>query len=292
MNMKPLTALGVVLLACNVLHGQAPAQKVEFEVATIKKSPPPGTENAVTAGIKMDGSQVRIGQLTTRDYIAMAYRVKPYQINGPDWMTTERFDIAAKLPAGAKGDQFLPMMQSLLADRFGLKFHREPKEMGVYALVIGKPPLKLKEIAREENAPPPSVFEASGSGNANGIAVTLPNGASYTFAGGKFDGKKIEGRNIAEVLERYTDRPVIDATELKGRYDFNFEVSPEEYQTLLIRAAVNSGVVLPPQALRLLDNGGDPLGNALAQLGLKLEPRKAPVEMLVVDQVLRTPTED
>src|SRR5215475_3612678 len=91
MNMKPLTALGAVLLACNVLYAQAPAQKVEFEVATIKKSPPPGTDNAVTAGIKMDGSQVRIGMLTLRDYIAMAHRVKPYQIVGPDWIATERF---------------------------------------------------------------------------------------------------------------------------------------------------------------------------------------------------------
>ena len=91
---------------------------------------------------------------------------------------------------------------------------------------------------------------------------------------------------------RYTDRPLIDATGLKGRYDMNFEVTPEEYQTLLIRAAVNSGVVLPPQALRLLDNGGDPLGNAVGQLGLKLDSRKAPVELFVVDSVLKTPRDN
>lgn len=290
--MKPLTAIAAVLLACSVVHAQAPAEKVEFEVATIKKSPPPGTDNAVTAGVKMDGSQLRIGALTMRDYIAMAYRVKIYQISGPDWIATERFDIAAKLPAGVKADQFLPMMQSLLADRFGLKFRREPKEMAVYALTVGKPPLKLKESAVEANAPAASFFEASGSGSAAGIAVNLGNGASYTFAGGKFDAKKVEGRMLADVVERYTDRPVVDATGLTGRYDFSFEVSPEEYQTLLIRAAVNSGVVLPPQALRLLDNGGDPLGNALGQLGLKLDARKAPVDILIVDQVLRTPTEN
>src|SRR5262245_13544412 len=187
MDMKPLTAVGVVLLMCSVAHAQAPAEKVEFEVATVKKSPPPGTDNAVTAGIKMDGSQVRVGLLTLRDYIAMAHRVKPYQIAGPDWMATERFDIAAKMPAGARGDQFLPMMESLLADRFGLKFHRERKEMAVYALVLGKPPLKLKESAVEANTPPPSVFEVTGSGSAAGVSVSLPNGASYTFTGGKFE---------------------------------------------------------------------------------------------------------
>ena len=290
--MKPLPILGVVLLACNVVSAQTPADKVEFEVATVKKSPPPGTDNAVTAGVKLDGSQVRIGMLTLRDYVAMAYRVKPYQVAGPDWMATERFDIAAKLPAGVNADQFLPMMQSLLADRFGLKFHRDPKEMAVFALMIGKPPLKLKESAIDANAPPPVAFEATGSGSAAGVSVNLGNGSSYTFTGGKFDGKKVEGRMIAEVLERYTDRPVIDATELKGRYDFSFEVTPEEYQTLLIRAAVNSGVVLPPQVLRLLDNGGDPLGEALGQLGLKLESRRAPIAVLVVDQILKTPTDN
>jgi uncharacterized protein (TIGR03435 family) len=290
--MKSLAVLGFALMAGTLAHAQAPEQKIEFEVATVKKSPPPGTDNALTAGLKIDGAQVRIGALTLRDYVAMAYRVKPYQISGPDWMATERFDIAAKLPSNVRADQFPTMMQSLLADRFGLKLHREPKEMAVYALTIGKPPLKLKENAIDANTSAPVAFEASGTGSAAGVAVNLGNGSSYTFAGGKFDGKRVEGRLIAEVLERYTDRPVIDSTELKGRYDFSFEVTPEEYQTLLIRAAVNSGVVLPPQALRLLDNGGDPLGEALGQLGLKLESRRAPIDVLLVDQIQKTPTDN
>ena len=79
---------------------------------------------------------------------------------------------------------------------------------------------------------------------------------------------------------------------MKGTYDFQFEVTPEDYQSLLIRAALNSGVVLPPQALRLLDNGGNPLGDALAQLGLKLDSRRAPVSMFVIDQVLKIPSDN
>ncbi len=290
--------LGLILLACSAvpLRAQAPDQtpqeKLEFEVATVRKSPPAGADNAVTAGVKLDAAQVRIGRLTLRDFIAMSYRVRPYQVSGPEWMNTERFDVSAKLPAGAKPGQFIPMLQSLLADRFGLKFHREHKDMPVYALTVGKPPLKLKESAVDPNAPAPSAVDVTGSGSAAGISINLGNGSSYTFAGGKFEGTKISGRLIAEVLERYADRPVIDATALKGMYDFSFEVTPEEYQTLLIRAAVNSGVVLPPQALRVLDNGGDPLGDAVAQLGLKLESRKAPIDMLVVDDVLRTPNDN
>jgi uncharacterized protein (TIGR03435 family) len=290
--MRHLCALGIAFAATTFVHAQAPESKVEFEVATVSKSPPPGADNAVTAGLKLDGAQLRIGALTLRDYIGMAYRVKVYQISGPDWIATERFDIAAKLPAGTTADQFPAMMQALLAERFGLKFHREPKEMSVYALMVGKPPLKLKESAIDPNTPAASAVEVSGSGSAAGISVNLGNGASYTFAGGKFDGTKINGRVLADVLERYTDRPVVDAARLTGTYDFSFEVSPEEYQTLLIRAGVNSGVAMPPQALRLLDNGGDPLGNAVGQLGLKLESRKAPVDLLIVDDVRRTPTEN
>ncbi len=291
--MRRLWTIGLVAAAPTVLvRSQTPEPKIEFEVATVRKSPPSATENAVTAGVKIDNAQVRMGRLTLRDYIAMAYRAKIYQVSGPDWMSVERFDITAKLPAGVKADQLPNMMQSLLAERFGLKLHREPNDMPVYALTVGKPPLKLIESTIDANAPPPATVEVTGSGSAAGVAINLGNGSSYTFAGGKFDGKKISGRMIADVLERYTDRPVVDATGLTGVYDFAFEVSPEDYQTLLIRAAVNAGVVLPPQALRLLDNGGDPLGNAVAQLGLKLESRKAPVDLLVVDQILRNPTED
>jgi uncharacterized protein (TIGR03435 family) len=291
--MKMLCALGLGVMASALALAQAPEPKFEFEVASVRKSDVNASAgNAVALGLRMDGAQARIGGLTLRDYIGMAWRVKTYQIVGPDWLGTERFDINAKLPAGATADQIPRMLQSLLAERFGVKFHREPKEMSVYALMVGKPPLKLKDSAVDPNAAPEAGFQVSASGSAAGVAVNLGNGSSYTFAGGKFDGKKIDGRVMADMLERYTDRPVLDMTDLKGTYDFNFEVTPEDYQTLLIRAAVNSGVVLPPQALRLLDNGGDPLGDAVTQLGLKLDSRKAPVNLFVVDQVLKTPTDN
>jgi uncharacterized protein (TIGR03435 family) len=290
--MKTSCALVIAVAVSAPVFAQAPEPKVEFEVASVRKSAASGADGAVALGLRMDGAQARIGSLTLRDYIGMAFRVKTYQIVGPDWLGTEHFDVNAKLPAGSTADQIPRMLQSLLVDRFGLKFHREPKDINVYALVLGKPPLKLKDSIVDPDAAPAAGVQISASGSAAGVSVNMGNGSSYTFAGGKFEGKKIGGRIMADVVERYTDRPVIDATGLTGTYDFSFAVTPEEYQTLLIRAAVNSGVVLPPQALRLLDNGGDPLGSALEQLGLKLDSRKAPVELLVVDQVLKTPAEN
>jgi len=164
--------------------------------------------------------------------------------------------------------------------------------MAVYVLNVGKPPLKLKESAIDPAAPAPAAVDVSASGSSAGVAVNLGNGAFYTFAGGRFDAKKINGRLLADVVERYADRPIIDRTGLKGTYDFAFEVTPEEYQSLLIRAAVNSGVNLPPQALQSMDNGGNPLPDALGQLGLKLESTRTAVDVLIVDQVLKNPTDN
>src|SRR5215470_11957290 len=101
-----LLVAALVAVATPPIHAQDSAQKVEFEVATVRKSPPPGTDNAVTAGVKLDRAQARIGLLTLRDYIGIAYRVKTNLINGPEWMATERFDINAKFPPGATADQF------------------------------------------------------------------------------------------------------------------------------------------------------------------------------------------
>jgi uncharacterized protein (TIGR03435 family) len=240
----------------------------------------------------MDGAQVRITGLTMRDLLGMAYRVKLYQLTGPEWMSTERYDINAKLPQGVSPEKLPEMVQSLLSDRFGIRMHREKKEMSVYALVAGKPPLKLKDSRVDPDAPPPTSVQVTGTGSAAGVAVNLGNGSSYTLGGGKFEAKKVNAAGMAAVLERFTDRPVMDLTELKGTYDFEFPVTTDDMQTLMIRAAINAGVQLPPQALRLLDNGGNPLEGAAEQLGLKLESRKMPVEIIVVDQIQKTPTDN
>jgi uncharacterized protein (TIGR03435 family) len=291
--MKVLAAVALSLLTASTLLAQDPEPKVAFEVASVHLSQKNVGDAPVALGLRMDGAQARIGSLPLREYIAMAYRIKPYQVSGPDCLGSERFDVNAKLPEGATVSQIPGMLQTLLAERFALKFHREPKEMPVFALVLGKPPLKLKESPVDlDAAVSPGAVNVSASGSAAGVAVNLGNGSFYTFAGGKFEGKKINGRILADMMERYADRPILDQTGLKGTYDFQFEVTPEDYQSLLIRAAVNSGVVLPPQAFRLLDNGGNPLGDALEQLGLKLESRRAPIDLFVVDQVLKTPTDN
>ena len=280
-------------LSAGVLLAQA-SQKPQFEVASVRPSQPSGPER-VDLGLHIDGAQVRIVSLPMRDYIARAYRVKLYQITGPDWLTSERFDLSAKLPAGSASEQIPEMLQSLLEERFQIKLHRDKKELPVYALIVGKAPLKIQESAPDTapDAARKGEVSLAASGSAAGVSVDLGNGSYYTFNNGKFEIRKASMDMLARQLERYVDRPIIDLTELKGNYDLTVSVTPEDYQTMLVRAAVNAGMLLPPQALRLLDSGSiASLIDGLQQLGLKIDARKAPLDMLVIDQLSKTPTEN
>src|SRR5437763_716226 len=120
------------LLAAQIAFGQGPKARLEFEVATIKTAPPLNPaqimQGKLHVGMKVDGARVDIGFMSLADLIRTAYDVKPYQVSGPEWLNTERFDIMAKLPDGATKDQVPAMLKSLLADRFKVAVHKESKE--------------------------------------------------------------------------------------------------------------------------------------------------------------------
>jgi uncharacterized protein (TIGR03435 family) len=286
------TILATLLLGAGFVLAQAP-KELSFEVASVRPSQP--TTDRVAIGLHLDGAQVRIVSLPLRDYIARAYRVKLYQVTGPDWLSSEKFDVNAKLPEGSTSDQIPEMLQALLAERFQLKAHRDTKELPVYALTVGKPPLKIQESAPDAAAGVTRKGDANIaiSGAASGVSVDLGNGSYYTFANGKFEVKKFTMDMLARQLERYMDRPIVDMTGLKGTYDLAVTVTPEDAQTMLIHAAVNAGVVLPPQVIQAAENGSiGSLLDGLQQLGLKMDARKAPLDILVVDQASKTPTEN
>lgn len=282
----------IIMLSAGVLLAQKP-QDLKFEVASIRPSQP--QTDRVDIGLHLDGAQVRIVSLPLRDYIARAYRVKLYQVTGPDWLSSEKFDVSAKLPEGAKSDQIPEMLQALLAERFQLKAHRDTKELPIYALTVGKPPLRLQESAVDPSAAVARKGDVNVaiSGAEAGVFVDLGNGSSYSFTNGKFEVKKVTMDTMARQLERYVDRSIVDMTGLKGNYDLTLTVTPEDAQMMLVRAAVNAGINLPPQVMRLLDNGAvTSLFDGLQQLGLKMDARRAPLDVLVVDQALKAPTEN
>ena len=126
--------IALTLLFCGLASAQT-----AFEVASIKPAQPPDPatmmQGKFKVGLHVDAGRADIGFFSLRDLISVAYGVKDYQIAGPDWLNGQRFDIAAKMPEGAKEDQVPEMLRALLAERFHLEVHRETREHSIYALV-------------------------------------------------------------------------------------------------------------------------------------------------------------
>jgi uncharacterized protein (TIGR03435 family) len=229
------------LAAC--AFGQQAAEVLEFEAASVKpnKSGSNHSESHGTPG------QLVALNMSLRAYICRAYNVRDYQVSGPDWMSSEKFDIVAKYPPHSGDSQQGPRLQKLLADRFKLAIHRESKEFPVYALVAAKNGHKIKPV------------EDNGDHNTN-------------TERGKFVGKGVTMARFAEFLARNMDRPVVDLSEIKGVFNITLEWTPDEAGS---------------------DAAGPTLLTAIQQqLGLKLQPQKAPIDMIVVDHAERVPVEN
>jgi uncharacterized protein (TIGR03435 family) len=283
-----------------LVSAAALAQTPQFEVASIRPSAGPGSDR-MNIGVHVDGQRVSCTALNLKDYISTAFKLKIYQVEGPDFLGSERFDINAKLPAGATQGQVADMLKALLIDRFQMKYHLSTKDFPVYALTVAKGGLKMKQSPPDPTddsgdpgeRPKAPATNVSGSGGRGGVHIDLGHGSFFTMADNKFIARKLDLAGFAEVLARFEDRPVVNMTGLTGLYDFDLEFTPEDYMAMLIRSAIAAGVNLPPEALRALSgSSGDSLLSALERLGLKLETRKAPLDILVVDHIEKSPTEN
>lgn len=259
-------------------------------MASVKPAAP--LVDRVNIGVHVDGAQVHITDYSLADFIRIAYRVRSYQVTGPDWLS-DRFDVHAKLPDGATRDQVPEMLQSLLASRFELKLHHAEKEFPVYKLMVAAPD-RLKESAPDKPDEAAAVkggaVDVNVQGGRDGTFANLGGGSTFSFSNDKLTATKIAPVTLADLLARFVDRPVVDKTELTGRYDLSIDLTTEEYRAMQIRAALSAGVVLPPEAMRFMQGVSDEsLFSGLRNNGLKLEPSKAPLEVIVVDHILKTP---
>jgi uncharacterized protein (TIGR03435 family) len=193
-----------------------------------------------------------------------AYGLKQYQISGPQWIQTTGFNIEAKAPSGATKEQLKPMLQALLAERFRLAVHHETRDLPVFALVIAKNGPKLA-VAKD----PEDGGGAFGpwEGNARWKAT------NQTM------------RRVAEFLSPLLPRPVVDQTGLAGIFDFTLTWTPEYPMVRIAPKAPGADTTIPDPAPTIFQAVQD-------QLGLKLEPRTALLEILVVDHVEKIPTEN
>jgi uncharacterized protein (TIGR03435 family) len=209
---------------------------------------------------KIEPAGIDFENVTLQLCIQRAYGVKPYQVTGPAWIGTERYTILAKSGGPAKEQQLMLMLRTLLADRFKLAFHREMKDMPVYALVVAKNGPKLKESKGGDG-----ITDMSGG----------PAGVSV------MEGHDSPIGTLTGVLRQKLDRPVLDETGLKGLYDYKLMFRSESG-----RAGPNAGADDAPS-----DPGGAPsIFTALQeQLGLKLDARRAPIDVIAVDRAEKEP---
>jgi len=276
----PAATLMAVLAARAFCQSATP----QFEVASVKEAPPP-TGNGIRVRMGGDAGRLDYANVTLRDCIRIAYRVKEYQISGPDWLSAQRYDLVAKLPEGASRDQVPEMLQALLADRFKLKVHRDTKEQPIYALVVAKNGPKIKQSDPNEG-PPGGAVPPGAPGGPRGM---------MQIGRGSLQAKQMTVSNFADLLARIVDRPIVDMTELKGNYDFKLEYTPDPrvMQKMMMGAGMPPGGPPPGAAAEGPSESGPSIFTAVQeQLGLKLDGRKAPIELLVIDSVEKVPTEN
>jgi uncharacterized protein (TIGR03435 family) len=177
------------------------------------------------------------------------------------------------------------MMASLLQDRFKLTMHRETRDLPAYALVVGKGGLRIKEVPPDADAGDSGKVDVNvNGGGRGGTVVDLGGGSTISYSLNKLEAKKVTFPVIIDSLSKLMDRPVVDMTELKGRYNFTLEYSVDELKNL-VRASGADANLIP-------DFGGEQpsIFTSVESLGLKLEARKAPVPVIVIDSVQKTPT--
>jgi uncharacterized protein (TIGR03435 family) len=307
--MKTAFATLAFLAASNAL-----AQTPAFEVAVIK---PASQEQLMAAmqsgqrphvGVTIDNNRMDMGFQSLSDILARAYDVSPSQIVGPDFLKTEHFDILAKLPAGGTEEQVPQMLQALLAERFKLVARREKKETPIYALVVSKGglnPKKIKPATAEEISPEP--MEGDQTQNTPFGKMTIrqskdPNKGQLAFMPGMGtlkvtpgpSGVHIEVSNLttshfAQLLMQGEDRVVVDKTGLKGSYEASIDISMDGMQGSAPQGAGGGGGAAPAVASTPAMN---PMFLAVEQLGLRMEPQKDVVDMLVIDHIEKAPTDN
>jgi uncharacterized protein (TIGR03435 family) len=324
----------VVLLAAVAAFGQvapatqAPARaNLTFEVASVHAVDMSQLQEAMKAGkmpkfgLQIDGLRAEYNFMSLQDLIAIAYKVKTYQIAGPDWLPQTRFNIAATMPEGASRDDTPAMLQALLRERFKLVAHLATQDQPVIALLVGKGGPKMKDASgpalpidlTAELKPNQTKMD---TGDGPMIMTRNPDGSSTMNMGerGTFvqrmdmqakvihiDADHLNMDGFADLLTRIMGiggqaPQVVNMTGLTGSYQLSMELNLAD----LMAAARAQGGGGPEggAGAAAIPEASDPSGTgstvyaAVQKDGLKLEHRKAPVQQLIVDHVEKTPTDN
>lgn len=261
----------LLTLAICAITALTAADQPKFEVASVKRTEPGIIKNSLGPGtVTLKGDPLKI-------VLMEAFKLKKYQIVGPAWLDEDCFEIVAKIPEGAAADQIPAMLQALLAERFKLAAHKENRPRPVYALVIGKggPKFKEADLSFRRTGPRPGQVAFRAAADTRGFKGFM------TMA------------SLTRFLANSLDRPVQDFTGLTGTYDIDISWAPDPGIDRPSAFAEATQALSPDAAASLPAAPTATIFTAIRDsLGLRLEPRNEPVEMLVIDHVERIPIEN
>jgi uncharacterized protein (TIGR03435 family) len=260
MSKRILRCAPIAAFACSLCIAQSESSP-HFEVASVKPMGE-GRLGSFSGGPgSTDPDRITFQATTIEILIRSAYNVLPYQISGPSWLSTERYAVTAILPAGTSREQLQQMLASLLAERFGLVFHRVMKDFPGYAITIAKGGPKLTPTTHDDNF---AVFRGANDGHGT-MHYELTQTSTTLLT-----------NRISLMLQALTGpgpttTPVVDHTGISGKFDFTLDV-PSRLELDLEDVATN-------------------ISDALErEIGLKLERVKVPLPVLIIDHAERVPT--
>ncbi len=298
-----LLGIGVVVIP---IRSQERGARPSFEVVSIK----PNTSGAGGGGIgTRPGGLFTATNVPAKMLIRQAYRMQDFQIiGGPNWLTTDRFDVEARAEAGAvpppsgppdptRPNPIALMLQSMLEDRFQLKVHIETRELPVYNLVVGRDGSKMKSSADQNPQrgaappvpPPPVGPPPPGGPGPRGAPVMGPG--SIRIGGGNLVANTIAMPQFVNTLSQMVGRPVVDKTGLTGMFDIDLRWTPEGGQGGPFGPGGPAGPEIAPAPVAADPSAPSIFTAVQEQLGLRLESAKGPVEVIVIDSVQK-PTEN
>lgn len=259
--------LPTILISATLLAGGfVPGEQVplSFDVASVKPAAPCCSDGQWRES-KAENDRVDFRYVTLKYCVAFAYRLKEFQVAGPPWLNEARYDIVAKGPEGTRHEQLPDMMRALLAERFQLRAHREKKDFSVFVLLPGKNGPRLKTASEEPGGP-------------EGAAFGFSMGAGGV---GKMVARHCDMTALANTLPRLVGRPVVDQTGIVGRFDFELEFSPEDMGRM---GLADPAIAAPPGEF------AQSIFTTIQQIGLKLDPQKLPLDIVVVDTAEKAPS--
>jgi uncharacterized protein (TIGR03435 family) len=303
---RTVSCVALTFVAAGILRAQV-EQARSFEVASVRL-----TDRRTPPSRRYTNTRVDLTNISLHVLLLRAFQIdRPSQLSAPDWVRDVNVEIHAVIPDGSGLEHIPEMMRTLLFSRFSLRVHTEPRPTDVYELVVGGGGVRIQEVQAvneldkkfpAEPSRKAPLLDQTSDGPEGGLRsiftdrglIIITDRSMYetmrTNRGTyQINAARMTMGQLAPYLAATVDRPVVDGTKLTGLYKFQIDLPPPTFAPGLLASL---GVSTTPDGTPINDPSGISAFKAVEELGLKLEPRRIPLDTIVVDKIERAPTEN